>query len=99
MKDDIVIVSAARTAVGAFNGAFASLPAHDLGKGPTVNSVQPGSSVLVLVFDSDLDPGTVRGSVTITGHHVGLFGAGHNRAEVARASGLWRLAGHVHVPS
>src|SRR5439155_7163123 len=31
--------------------------------------------------------------------HVGLFGAGHNRAEVARASGLWRLAGHVHVPS
>src|SRR5207302_8744245 len=32
MKDDIVIVSAARTAVGAFNGAFASLPAHDLGK-------------------------------------------------------------------
>jgi acetyl-CoA C-acetyltransferase len=32
MKDDIVIVGAARTAVGAFNGAFASLPAHDLGK-------------------------------------------------------------------
>jgi acetyl-CoA C-acetyltransferase len=32
MKDDIVIVSAARTAVGAFNGAFASLPAHELGK-------------------------------------------------------------------
>jgi acetyl-CoA C-acetyltransferase len=32
MKDDIVIVSAARTAVGAFNGALAGLPAHDLGK-------------------------------------------------------------------
>src|SRR5580704_370368 len=32
MKDDIVIVGAARTPVGAFNGAFASLPAHDLGK-------------------------------------------------------------------
>jgi acetyl-CoA C-acetyltransferase len=32
MKDDIVIVGAARTAVGAFNGAFASLPAHELGK-------------------------------------------------------------------
>ncbi|WP_374305737.1 acetyl-CoA C-acetyltransferase [Methylocella sp.] len=28
---DIVIVSAARTAVGSFNGAFASVPAHDLG--------------------------------------------------------------------
>jgi acetyl-CoA C-acetyltransferase len=32
MKDDIVIVSAARTPVGAFNGALAGLPAHDLGK-------------------------------------------------------------------
>jgi acetyl-CoA C-acetyltransferase len=32
MKDDIVIVSAARTPVGAFSGAFANLPAHDLGK-------------------------------------------------------------------
>jgi acetyl-CoA C-acetyltransferase len=32
MKDDIVIVSAARTPVGSFNGAFAALAAHDLGK-------------------------------------------------------------------
>jgi acetyl-CoA C-acetyltransferase len=32
MKDDIVIVSAARTPVGAFGGAFANLPAHELGK-------------------------------------------------------------------
>ena len=32
MNDDIVIVSAARTPVGAFNGAFANLPAHELGK-------------------------------------------------------------------
>jgi acetyl-CoA C-acetyltransferase len=32
MKDDIVIVGAVRTPVGAFNGALASLPAHDLGK-------------------------------------------------------------------
>src|SRR2546430_1186721 len=30
MKDDIVIVSAARTPVGAFSGAFANLPAHEL---------------------------------------------------------------------
>jgi acetyl-CoA C-acetyltransferase len=29
--EDIVIVSAARTPVGSFNGAFASVPAHDLG--------------------------------------------------------------------
>jgi acetyl-CoA C-acetyltransferase len=32
MKDDVVIVSATRTPVGAFNGAFANLPAHELGK-------------------------------------------------------------------
>jgi acetyl-CoA C-acetyltransferase len=32
MKDDVVIVSAARTPVGAFNGAFANLPAHELGR-------------------------------------------------------------------
>jgi len=32
MKDDVVIVSATRTPVGAFNGVFASMPAHELGK-------------------------------------------------------------------
>ena len=32
MADDIVIVGAARTPVGSFNGAFANLPAHELGK-------------------------------------------------------------------
>jgi acetyl-CoA C-acetyltransferase len=32
MKDDIVIVSATRTPVGAFNGVFANVPAHELGK-------------------------------------------------------------------
>ena len=31
MSTDIVVVSAARTAVGSFNGAFANTPAHDLG--------------------------------------------------------------------
>src|SRR5437762_8302598 len=32
MSDDVVIVGAARTPVGAFNGALGSLPAHELGK-------------------------------------------------------------------
>jgi acetyl-CoA C-acetyltransferase len=31
MSRDIVIVGAARTAVGSFNGAFANMPAHELG--------------------------------------------------------------------
>ena len=30
--EEVVIVSGARTPVGAFNGAFANIPAHDLGK-------------------------------------------------------------------
>jgi acetyl-CoA C-acetyltransferase len=32
MPDDVVIVSAARTPVGAFNGSLSGLPAHELGK-------------------------------------------------------------------
>src|SRR4249920_135757 len=32
MKDDIGIMSATRTQIEAFNGAFANLPAHELGK-------------------------------------------------------------------
>src|SRR6476619_5980844 len=40
MPDDTVIVSAARTPVGAFNGAFASLPAHDLGKVAIAESLE-----------------------------------------------------------
>ncbi len=31
-KSEVVIVGAARTPVGAFNGALASLPAHELGR-------------------------------------------------------------------
>jgi hypothetical protein len=42
-------------------------PAHDLGKGPTVNSVGRVPGGVVLVFDSDLDPGTVAGSVSMLG--------------------------------
>ncbi len=37
---DVVIVSAARTAVGAFNGALATLPAHDLGKVAIAEALQ-----------------------------------------------------------
>src|SRR6202167_1379270 len=41
MKDDIVIVGAVRTPVGAFNGAFASVPAHDLGKVAIKAAIDP----------------------------------------------------------
>src|SRR3979411_2757706 len=40
MQDDIVIVGAARTAVGAFNGVFGNLPAHELGKAAIVEALK-----------------------------------------------------------
>jgi len=48
MTTDIVIVSAARTAVGSFNGAFATVPAHELGAAAVKAAlerakVEPGS--------------------------------------------------------
>src|SRR5712671_7258078 len=42
MKDDIVIVGAARTAVGAFNGVLAGLAAHELGKVAIVEALKRG---------------------------------------------------------
>src|SRR5512142_2065507 len=40
MKDDVVLVSAARTPVGSFNGAFANVPAHELGKTAILAALQ-----------------------------------------------------------
>src|SRR5437016_8813647 len=42
MSDDIVIVSAARTPVGSFNGAFGSLAAHELGKVAIAEALKRG---------------------------------------------------------
>ena len=49
MTEEIVIASAARTAVGAFNGAFASVPAHDLG----------AATIKAALERAKLDPGEV----------------------------------------
>src|ERR1700685_4570562 len=46
MKDDIVIASATRTPVGSFNGAFASLPAHELGK----------AAIKAAIFQAGVEP-------------------------------------------
>src|SRR5438270_7400431 len=61
MKDDIVIVSAARTPVGAFNGAFANLPAHDLGKAAIAEALKragvEGSEVSEVILGQILTAG------------------------------------------
>jgi acetyl-CoA C-acetyltransferase len=70
MKDDIVIVGAARTAVGAFNGALSLLPAHELGK------VAIGAAL----ERAGVEPGAV--SETIMGQIL-TAGAGQNPARQA----------------
>src|SRR6476620_8448404 len=57
MTDDVVIVSAARTPVGSFNGAFATMPAHDLGavaiKAALERAgIEPGRGCKVIMWQS-----------------------------------------------
>ncbi len=75
-NDDIVIVSAARTPVGSFNGAFGSVPAHVL-----------GTAALKAVMErARLEPGEV--DEVILGH-VLTAGLGQNPArQAAIAAGI-----------
>ncbi|GAB4071431.1 acetyl-CoA C-acetyltransferase [Ancylobacter sonchi] len=70
MKDGIVIVGAARTPVGAFNGALSSLPAHELGK----------IAITAALERAGVAPGEV--SETIMGQIL-TAGAGQNPARQA----------------
>ena len=51
---NVVIVSAARTAVGSFNGSFAATPAHELGAA-VIEAVETGEFDL-LVLDGETSP-------------------------------------------
>ncbi|HTR15721.1 MAG TPA: acetyl-CoA C-acetyltransferase [Acetobacteraceae bacterium] len=74
--EDIVIVSAARTPVGSFNGAFATVPAHVLG---TV-------ALQAAIARANLEPGVV--DEVILGQVLGA-GEGQNPArQAARAAGV-----------
>ncbi len=68
--NQIVIASAARTPVGSFNGALASLPAHDLGK----------VAIMAALDRAKLEPGDV--SEVILGQILGA-GSGQNPARQA----------------
>src|SRR3954465_3295801 len=73
---DIVIVSAARTPVGSFNGAFANTPAHELGKVAITAALQRAG----------VDPG--EGDEVILGQ-VLAAGQGQNPArQAAMAAGI-----------
>ncbi len=70
MSTDIVIVSAARTPVGSFNGAFANTPAHELG----------ATAVKAALDRAKVDPGEV--DEVIMGQ-VLTAGQGQNPARIA----------------
>ena len=74
--DEIVIVSAARTPVGTFNGAFAAVPAHVLGQ----------VAVKAAIERAKLEPGEV--DEVILGQIL-TAGEGQNPArQAARAAGV-----------
>jgi acetyl-CoA C-acetyltransferase len=76
MQDDVVILAAARTPVGAFNGAFGSLPAHELGK----------AAIMAAIDRAAIDPARI--SEVIMGQIL-TAGQGQNPArQAAIAAGI-----------
>ena len=74
--EDIVIVSAARTPVGSFNGAFATMPAHDLG---TV-------AIRAALERAGVEPDEV--DEVILGHVLGAAQGQNPARQAARNAGL-----------
>jgi acetyl-CoA C-acetyltransferase len=74
--DDIVIVSAARTPVGSFNGAFASLPAHALGT----------AAIQAAISRAGIAPGDV--DEVILGQVLAAAEGQNPARQAARAAGL-----------
>jgi acetyl-CoA C-acetyltransferase len=74
--EDVVIVSAARTPVGSFNGAFGSVPAHVLGS----------VAVRAAIERAGLEPGDIDEAIL---GQILIGGQGQNPArQAARAAGL-----------
>jgi hypothetical protein len=64
-QDELLVI--VQTAAGLRIQSVTDMAPEALGKGPTVNSVVAGAGSLLLVFDSDLDPASLAGSITLTG--------------------------------
>jgi acetyl-CoA C-acetyltransferase len=82
---NVVIVSAARTAVGSFNGAFANTPAHDL-----------GARVIEAVVDrAGVDRGevseTILGQVLTAGQGQNPARQAHIKAGLPQESAAWSI--------
>jgi acetyl-CoA C-acetyltransferase len=90
MSTDVVIVSAARTAVGSFNGAFANAPAHDLGaaaiKGALARAGVEGGDVDEVIMGQILSAGQGQNPARQAAIHAGI-------PDKATAWGLNQLCG------
>ena len=82
---DIVIVSAARTPVGSFNGALASLPAHELGKIAIMAAVERAG-----ITAADVDE-VIMGQVLQAGAGQGPARQASVNAGIPNESPAWSL--------
>ena len=82
---DIVIVSAARTPVGSFNGALASLPAHELGRIAIQTAVERAG-----ITAADVDE-VIMGQVLQAGAGQGPARQAAINAGIPNASPAWSL--------
>ena len=82
---NVVIVSAARTAVGSFNGAFASTPAHDLG----------AAVIEAVVARAGIDKAevseTILGQVLTAGQGQNPARQAHIKAGLAKEASAWSI--------
>jgi acetyl-CoA C-acetyltransferase len=82
---DIVIASAARTAVGSFNGAFANTPAHDLG----------AKAIEAAIERAGIDKGevseTILGQVLTAGQGQNPARQAHINAGLPQESAAWSI--------
>ncbi len=90
MASDVVIVGAARTAVGAFNGAFANTAAHDLGsaaiKAALTRAKVEAGEVNEVIMGQILSAGQGQNPARIAAMHAGI-------PQEATAWGLNQLCG------
>ena len=100
MSEDVVIVSGARTPVGAFNGAFANVPAHELGKVAIKAALERANVEAGRRFRSHPGPGPDRGAGPEPGapgldrrrHPDRNARPGSSTWSAARACAPWRSA-------
>ena len=82
---NVVIVSAARTAVGSFNGAFAATPAHDLGAA-VIEAVVARAGV-----DKSEVSETILGQVLTAGQGQNPARQAHIKAGLAKEASAWSI--------